>query len=260
MRLSEKVAIITGGGLGIGRGIVKKFVEEGAKAAIADLNWTAAKKASEDIVSDGGEAIPVELDVRSPRQIEDMIQKTLDRYGKIDILVNNAGVSSIAPLVDKSEEDWDFNMDVNAKGTFLCTKNVVKQMIRQKTGGKIVCISSLAGKFGNKFYSHYSASKFAVIGFVKSVAMEIAQYKININAVCPGRVQTSMEEREIGWEARLYGLSEEEVKKDYLASIPLGRLETPEDVAKTVLFLASADADYITGVALEVTGGMFLGG
>jgi len=260
MRLSKKVAIVTGAGIGIGRGISRMFAKEGASVVVADVNEESAKSTAGEIESLGGESLAARMDVRSSDEINQVIKRALDRFGKIDILVNNAGVSTMAPVVDMTEEEWDYNMDVNVKGMFLCTKPVLRQMIAQGKGGRIVCVSSLAGKFGNKYYSHYSASKWAVIGFVRSIAMEVAQHQITVNAVCPGRVATSMEEREMGWEAKYLKMPLEDVKKAYVESIPLGRLETPEDVAKLVVFLASDDAAYITGEAIEVTGGMFIGG
>jgi acetoin reductase-like protein len=259
MRLLNRVAVITGAGTGIGSAIAKLLAKEGANVVVTDIDEESAKKTVDDITAKGGRALAIKMDVTSSKQISEMINKTLENFRKIDILVNNAGVSSIAPILDLTEEDWDYVMNVNAKGTFLCTKLVIEQMIKQGGGGRIICISSLAGIVGNKYYSHYSASKFAVIGFVKSVAMEVAPYKITINAICPGRIRTSMEEREIRWEAKLLGVTEEEIRKSYVDSIPLGRLGTPEDVAKVVLFLASEDADYITGEAIEVTGGMLIG-
>jgi acetoin reductase-like protein len=254
-----KVAIVTGAGTGIGRGIAKALAAEGANVVVAELDQDTGAKSAMEISSLGNQSLFVPVDVRSRDQVNQMTRKTVDEFGGIDILVNNAGVSSIAPILEMSEDDWDYNMDVNAKGTFLCTQAALKEMVKRGIGGRIICISSIAGKFGNKYYSHYSASKFAVIGFVKSVAMEVIENQITVNAICPGRVATSMEEREIGWEAKLAKTSIEEIKKAYIQSVPIGRLETPEDVAKVVVFLASDDAAYITGDAIEVTGGMFLG-
>ena len=237
----------------------KMLAREGASVVVTDINEENVKKTADEIKSQEGQSLVVKMDVTSKAQVNEMVKKTLDKFGKIDILVNNAGVSTMAPVVDMTEDEWDLNMDVNAKGTFLCTQAALRQMIKQAKGGKIVCVSSLAGKVGNKYYSHYSASKWAVIGFVKSIAMEVAEHQITVNAVCPGRVQTSMMGREVVWEGKYFKMDPEQVKKAYLDSIPLGRLETPEDVAKLVLFLASDDADYITGEAIEVTGGMHLG-
>jgi acetoin reductase-like protein len=258
-RLPSRVAIVTGAATGIGRGIAKALASEGANITVADVNANTGTKTVDEIESLGVQSLFVPVDVRSRTQVEQMVRKTVEKFGTIDILVNNAGVSSIAPILDMTEDDWDFNLDVNAKGTFHCTQAALKEMVRQAKGGRVICISSIAGKFGNKYYSHYSASKWAVIGFVKSVAMEMAKHHITINAVCPGRVSTSMQERETRWEAELLKIPIEELRKTYVDPVPLGRLETPEDVAKVVVFLASDDADYITGDAIEVTGGMYLG-
>jgi len=250
---------VTGAGTGIGRGIARALAAEGANVVVAELNQDTGMKTAMEIDSFGMHSLFIPVDVRSREQVNQMVSKTLDKFGGIDILVNNAGVSSIAPVLEMSEDDWDFNMDVNAKGTFLCTQAALKDMVRRGRGGRIICVSSIAGKFGDKYYSHYSASKFAVIGFVKSVALEVIENQITVNAICPGRVATSMQEREIEWEAELSKTSAEEIKKAYVQSVPIGRLETPEDVAKVVVFLASDDAAYMTGDAIEVTGGMFLG-
>jgi NAD(P)-dependent dehydrogenase (short-subunit alcohol dehydrogenase family) len=145
---------------------------------------------------------------------------------------------------------------VNAKGVFLCCQAEVRQFIKQGGRGKIINIGSIASKRPAQLLSHYAASKFAVLGFSKSLAAELARHNINVNCVCPGLVKTSMQDREVGWEAKLRGISEEKVKEEYVEAIPLGRLEEPEDVAKLILFLASEDADYITGQAFNVAGGM----
>mgnify|MGYP001040863333 CR=1 FL=1 len=260
MRLKDKIVIVTGAGSGIGRGIALALAKEGANIVIMDVKEEDAKNTAKEVETLGRQALAVRGDVRSSKDIDAMVQKALDRFGSINILVNNAGVSTMNWMVDlREEEDWDFNMDVNAKGNFLVTRAVAKQMIEQGQGGKIVNIASLAGKIGATLLSHYTASKFAVIGFTKAIALEMAPHKITVNAVCPGLVQTSMQKREIAWESKLRGFTEEEVKQGYVKSVPLGRLETPEDVAKVVLFLCSEEADYITGEAISVTGGMMLG-
>jgi len=260
MRLKDKIVIVTGAGSGIGRGIALALAKEGANIVIMDVKEEDAKNTAKEVETLGRQALAVRGDVRSSKDIDAMVQKALDRFGSINILVNNAGVSTMNWMVDlREEEDWDFNMDVNAKGNFLVTRAVAKQMIEQGQGGKIVNIASLAGKIGATLLSHYTASKFAVIGFTKAIALEMAPHKITVNAVCPGLVQTSMQKREIAWESKLRGITEEEVKQGYVKSVPLGRLETPEDVAKVVLFLCSEEADYITGEAISVTGGMMLG-
>jgi NAD(P)-dependent dehydrogenase (short-subunit alcohol dehydrogenase family) len=161
-------------------------------------------------------------------------------------------------LVDLTEKDWDFNMDVNAKGVFLVTVAAVRRMINEDYGQekpKIVNVASAAGKIPGPFLAHYTASKFAVVGFTKAAALELAPFKITVNCVCPGYVQTSMQEREVIWEGKLRGITTEEVKQGYLTQVPLGRLATPDDVATIVAFLCSHDSDYMTGQAVNVTGG-----
>ena len=260
MRLKDKTAIVTGAGSGIGRGIALALAKEGAHVVAMDVKKGLAIKTAREAEGLGRQALALRGDVRSSKDIDAMVQKTIDKFGRIDILVNNAGVSTMNWMIDlKEEEDWDFNMDVNAKGVFLVSRAVARQMIKQGQGGKIVNIASIAGKIGVRFLSHYTASKFAVVGFTKACALELAPYKITVNAVCPGGVQTDMQKREIGWEAKLKGITEEEVKKSYVRSIPLGRLEAPEDIAKVVLFLCCEEADYITGEAIDVAGGMMLG-
>jgi len=183
------------------------------------------------------------------------VSKVLEDFACIDILVNNAGVSTMNWFWELTEEEWDFNMNVNVKGTWLVTKYVVPYMIERKKG-KIVNIASMAAKIGAPLLAHYSASKFAVVGFTQAIAKELAPYRINVNAVCPGFVRTSMQEREIAWEAKLQNIEEpEKVREEYIKQTPLGRLCYPEDVAKTVLFLSSENADFITGQAINVTGG-----
>ncbi len=257
MRFKEKTVIITGGDKGIGRAVAAAFAEEGANTIIG---YHKDKRAADETVKlvekAGGKCEAVKVDVRSRKDCENLVETAVKSFKRLDIAVNNAGVSTMSWAVDLTEEEWDFNMDVNAKGVFLCCQTQVKQLIKQGNGGKIVNIASIAAKRQAMLLSHYAASKFAVLGFSKSLALEVAPHNINVNCVCPGLVKTAMQEREIGWEAKLRGLTEEEVINEYNSHIPLGRLEEPEDVAKVVLFLASDEAGYMTGQAINIAGGM----
>lgn len=264
MRLAGKTAVVTGAATGIGRAIAQALAAEGAWVAVTDINETGAAEVAREIEKAGGQAIALRLDVTRLPTIEAALQEVVARRGRLDIWVNNAGVSTMNRFVDLTEEDWDFNMNVNARGTFLCSQVAARQMIRQEPDGeglrgKIIHIASMAGKRGNApFLAHYVASKFAVVGLTQAMAGELAPYGILVNAVCPGYVQTSMQERELGWEAALRGVSVEDVKRLYIADTPLGRLETPEDVARVVVFLASDDANFITGEAINVNGGAWM--
>src|SRR6266849_3389211 len=230
MLLTGLHGFITGAGAGIGRAIALETVREGADLYITDLDAEAAQR------------------------VEDAAQ----RLGGLELAVNNAGVSSMARVVDLTEADWDFNMDVNAKGIFFCCQAEVRLFLRRGGGGTIVNTASMAGKKAAPLLAHYSASKFAVIGFTQALALETAADSIRVNAVCPGYVRTSMQEREVQWEANLRGITPEEVRQDYLRAIPLGRLEEPEDVARVVVFLLSDRAAYMTGQAINVTGGSIM--
>jgi NAD(P)-dependent dehydrogenase (short-subunit alcohol dehydrogenase family) len=260
MRFENKTVIITGGDKGIGRAAVLAFAKEGANTVIGyhrDLD--SANETARMVEKEGPNFEIFKVDVRIKEECEKLVETAVKKFGCLDIAVNNAGVSTMNWAVDLTEEEWDFNMDVNAKGVFFCCQSEVKQFIKQGNGGKVINISSIAGKRQAMLLSHHSASKFAVLGFSKSLALEVAGHGINVNCVCPGLVRTSMQEREIGWEAKLRGISKEEVIDEYHNAVPLGRLEEPEDAAKLVLFLASEDAAYITGQAVNVAGGMEMG-
>ena len=194
--------------------------------------------------------------MRSESEVKHAVEETVGAFGRIDILCANAGVSTMNWAVDLTEEEWDYNMDVNAKGIFFCCKHVAKQMIKQGNGGKIINTASMAGKIGASVLAHYSASKFAVVGLTQALADEFAKYKINVNAVCPGFVNTGMQERELQWEAKLRGTTPEIIKQKMIELTPLGRIEEPEDVAKIVVFLASDEAEFMTGQAINITGGI----
>ena len=254
-RLKGKIAIVTGGGSGIGRAICKALAAEGANVVVADINEQTAKETCSQISRSEGRYLSIKVDVRSESEVKHVVDETVRNFGRIDILCANAGVSTMNWAIDLTEEEWDYNMDVNAKGIFFCCKHVGKQMIKQGTGGKIVNTASMAGKIGASVLAHYSASKFAVVGLTQALADEFAKYKINVNAVCPGFVNTSMQERELQWEAKLRGITPEAVKQKMIELTPLGRIEEPEDVAKLVVFLASDESEFMTGQAINVTGG-----
>ena len=251
---------ITGAGAGIGRAIALEMVREGADLYLTDLNGESAQHAAVEAREIRPEARiwAAQLDVRDAAGVSAQLEEAVNRLGGLEIAVNNAGVSSMARVVDLSESDWDFNMDVNAKGIFLCCQAEVRYLLRQNAGGSIVNLASMAGKKAAPLLAHYSASKFAVIGFTQALALETAANNIRVNAVCPGYVHTSMQEREVAWEAKLRGISAEDVLAEYLHAIPLGRLEEPEDVARVVVFLLSDRAAYMTGQAINVTGGSIM--
>ena len=249
-QLGGKVALVTGAGTGIGAAIAAALAGDGARVAVTDLDLAAAER----IAATLGEAVAIQLDVTSAQSAQSAVAAAEERLGPIHILVNNAGVSTMRPLWELTENDWDFNMDVNAKGVFLVMKSVLPGMM-QRRAGCIVNTASMAGKKAVPYLAHYCASKWACIGLTKSAAVELGPYGIRVNCVCPGYVATGMQERELEWEASLRGMNTSQVAADYIRLTPLGRMETPEDVAKAVLFLCQPGADFITGAAIDVTGG-----
>ncbi len=260
MLLAGLRGFITGAGMGIGRAIALEMVREGADLYITDLDVAAAQRVANEARARRPEALigAGQLDVRDAAAVLARLRDVVDLLGSLELAVNNAGVSSMGKVVDLTEADWDFNMDVNAKGIFLCCQAEVRLFLRQDKGGSIVNTASMAGKKAAPLLAHYSASKFAVIGFTQALALETAANGIRVNAVCPGYVRTSMQEREVVWESNLRGITPEEVRADYLRAIPLGRLEEPEDVARVVVFLLSDRAAYMTGQAVNVTGGAIM--
>jgi meso-butanediol dehydrogenase/(S,S)-butanediol dehydrogenase/diacetyl reductase len=195
-------------------------------------------------------------DAASIRRAADEVEKAL---GPLEVWVSNAGVSTMAPFVDTTEEDWGRNLDVNAKGVFLCGQEAARRLIAHRRGGAIVNTASMAGKRGAVPYlSAYVASKFAVVGLTQAMAYELAPHGIRVNCVCPGYVATGMQERELAWEAELRGIAPEAVRDSYVSDTPMGRLETPEDVAEVVAFLAGPDAGFVTGETVAVNGGAYM--
>ncbi len=248
MALEKKLAVVTGGARGIGEAITRKLHHEGFSVVVLDRE---EPKGVSDLVPTPGY---VDIDVRSAESVSRAVHLVEADYGPVSVVCNNAGVSSMHSVVDLTEEEWDLNFDVNTKGTFLITRAFLPAMIERKQGC-IVNMASMAGVKGVPLLAHYAASKWAVIGFTKSVALEVAPYGIRVNAVCPGYVQTSMQARELVWEANLRHMTPDQVFDEYIRLTPMGRIELPEDVAKAVYMLVSENASFITGEAINVTGG-----
>jgi NAD(P)-dependent dehydrogenase (short-subunit alcohol dehydrogenase family) len=256
MEFRGKSVVVTGGDKGIGRAIVLAFARQGAHILVGfHSDEEAATQTAEEAGKLGGRAQVCSIDVRSKDSCEGFVGKAVKTFGGLDVAVNNAGVSTMNWIIDLTEEEWDFNMDVNAKGVFFCCQAEVRQFLKQGVGGKIVNVASIAAKRPAMLLAHYAASKYAVLGFSKTLAQEVADRGINVNCVCPGFVRTAMQEREVKWEAGLRGLTPEQVLEEYVQATPLGRLEEPEDVAPVVLFLASEAAAFMTGQALNIAGG-----
>lgn len=252
-RLEGRVALVTGAGNGIGRAIGKALASDGAIVAITDVDLDFARETAEEIEN----AFPLQLDVTSRASAESAVTTIEHELGPIDILANNAGVSTMAPVWELTERDWDFNFDVNAKGVFIVTQAVLPSMMERRRGS-IVNTASMAGKKGVPLLAHYAASKWACIGFTKSCAVELGPFGIRVNCVCPGYVATAMQERELVWESGARALSIETVMEEYVSKTPLGRMQMPEDVARVVAYLASDDAEFLTGAAIDITGGSHL--
>jgi D-sorbitol dehydrogenase (acceptor) len=255
MRLKDKVAIVTGGGSGIGQAISLRYGAEGASVVVADVNVENAKKVADEITSANGTALGIAIDVRKKDQVQTMVDTTVRHFGSLDILVNNAGTGKILPFFDTTEEDWDLMFDVNCKGVLFCSQVAAKQMIAQGRGGKIINMASQAGRRGEALVLAYCASKACIINMTQSIALALAEHKINVNAIAPGLVDTPLWDKYDKQFAKILGWKEGEPKRRFSESIPLGRIEKPEDVTGAAVFLASSDADYITQQCLNVDGG-----
>jgi NAD(P)-dependent dehydrogenase (short-subunit alcohol dehydrogenase family) len=257
MNFDGKAVMVTGSGSGIGRSIVRMFAAAGANVLATDINEAAVQAVAAEFAGQKNTIKPFQLDVTNKQQAAVAVAEAINTFGKLDILVNNAGVSTMNWVTDLTEQEWDYNMNVNAKGVFLVTQAALPHLISQNSG-KIINIASMAGRKPAPMLAHYVASKFAVVGFSQALALEVGKHNITVNAICPGFVRTSMQERELVWEGKLRDMSIDEVREDYIRQTPLGRLEETEDVAKAVMLLASEWADFITGLNLDVTGGAHL--
>ena len=245
--LTDNVAIVTGGGTGIGHGIALALALAGAHVVVASRRPEVVEKTASEIMAVGRQSLALQTDVVHADQVESMVSQTMDRFGRIDILVNNAGGSSAWPIEKMSPRGWDAVLGVNLKGTFLCSQAAGKVMIDQKKG-KIINISSVAGVQGSPGMVHYGAAKAGVINLTRSLAALWAEYSINVNCIAPGLIETEAVRPALDLESP-------EKMQERLKTIPLGRLGQPEDIAYTVVFLASRASNFITGQTIVVDGG-----
>ena len=246
MELQNKVALITGGAQGIGKTISEELVQNGAHVVLGDVNLEGAQATAEAINNDGGSASAVKIDVSNPAEVKQVFDSILKDKKPIDIMINNAGITRDGLMIRMKEADWDRVLNINLKGTFLCSQQAAKQMMKQKSGA-IVNISSIVGVMGNFGQANYSASKAGVIGLTKTLAREVASRGIRVNAVAPGFIDTEMTR-----------VLDESVRQKLIEQIPLAKLGLPEDVARCVAFLVSDRSSYITGQVINVNGGMLM--
>ncbi|OGV70440.1 MAG: hypothetical protein A3K19_12670 [Lentisphaerae bacterium RIFOXYB12_FULL_65_16] len=287
-RFTGKVAVVTGAGQGIGKGIALRLARDGADVVVADYNAQTAAAAAAEIAALGRQAVALQVDISRAESVQSLVDGVVARLGRIDMLVNNAGVVQTKPLLELTEADWDRVINTNQRGTFFMVQAVARQMLRQlpealRAGGapadllavgkarptagataddgllgsygKIVNLSSVAGRRGRSLQAHYAASKAAIISLTQSAALNLAPYRINVNAVCPGIVPTPMWEQIDKDRAQLMGAKPGEAMAAFIATVPLKRAATAEDIAGAVAFFCSADADCITGQSLNVDGG-----
>ncbi len=272
---SGKIALVTGAASkrGIGHAVALRLAAEGADVAILDKHpaprslftgdegWRGLQEVVEEIRATGREALALIADVSNRNEAKDAVEKVLKKFGRIDIFVHCAAIRGPVnlPVVDTTEEDWKKVVDVNLTGTFIISKQVAQHMIKRGGPGKMVLLSSVAGKIGVAGTAPYVASKWGILGFMQSLALELARYKINVNSVCPGHIHTNIQDQWFEEQAKMEGISVDEFRKNWYAetakTVPLGRYGIAEDIADVVLFLVSSQADYMTGQAINVSGG-----
>lgn len=256
-RLEGKTALVTGAGRGIGRAIAVAFAEEGASTVLAARSVDQIEGLAEEIRGTGRDSHAVPTDVTSEASAINLVEEALSRYGKIDVLVNSAGIYKMAPFWDYSLDDWKQVIDVNLHGTFIVTKEVTKHM-RERSSGRVINIASTAGKWGSMYSSAYNASKHAVLGLTKCLALETAPIGIRVNAICPAFVDSPMIDEQLSNLASIIGTDVEGARSALLSRIPIGRFIRIEEIPPLALYLASDDSDAMTGAALTMSGGMVL--
>ena len=246
MELQNKVALVTGGAQGIGKTISEVLVRNGAHVVLGDVNLEGAQATAEAINNSGGSASAVKIDVSNPAEVKQVFDSIMKDKKPVDILINNAGITRDGLMIRMKEVDWDIVLNINLKGSFLCSQQAAKQMMKQKSGA-IVNIASIVGVMGNFGQANYSASKAGVIGLTKTLAREVASRGIRVNAVAPGFIDTEMTR-----------VLDESVRQSLIEQIPMAKLGLPEDVARCVAFLVSDKSSYITGQVINVNGGMLM--
>jgi len=247
MRLNNKTAIITGARRGIGRAIALALAREGANVVVSDISQEDCQKVVGEIEKFGRKGLALKCDVISSNDVEDMVKRTLAEFGRVDILINNAGILTFKPFLELTDEDWDKTLNVNLRGQFLCARAAARVMVKNKWGRIINIASISSGGCGIAFplIAHYTASKGGVMALTEALALELTPQGINVNAICPGAIDTDMAK----------GTKESGQLAQVLARIPKGRLGQPEEIASLAVFLASKEADYISGAAIVVDGG-----
>jgi 2-dehydro-3-deoxy-D-gluconate 5-dehydrogenase len=256
--LSGKVAVVTGGALGIGQGIAFRLAEAGATVVITDLDMEAANQTAEQISKTGGKAVALKADAASVEDAKMVANFAVEKFGKVDILVNNAGIFPMSPALETTENLWDKVIDINLKGVFFYTQALAQKMIEKGNGGSIINIASIDALHPTGNLVHYDASKGGVVMMTKSLALELGKHNIRVNAIAPGGIRTPGASKLSGNLGEMPPEQIEAMVNAFMARIPLGRQGEPDDIAKVVLFLASSAAAYMTGATLIVDGGFLL--
>lgn len=254
MRVKDKVVVLTGAASGIGRSTAILFAKEGAIQILSDIDENALKETYELLKEGKKNATIMKVDVRKPNEVKHMIDSTIEKYGRIDVLIVNAGVVRVGPVEDFPDEDYDLLIDVNLKGTHYTCKYAVPYFKQQKFGS-IITLASVAAHIAQVAHANYSSTKAGVLGYTRSLALDLAPYNVRVNSVSPGATDTPMLQSDVAKQAKDRGVSYEEVKKEFEEEGVMGRWATPEEIAKGILFLATEDSSYMTGADLRLDGG-----